>query len=233
MFISELIAATVTEETPASNSIWDLVWDAGPVVKLVLLILAIFSIISWAIIIFKHFYYKKSKKLGKEYLKKFYDCENLDAMYTLSKKYQQTPIASVFIASYKEMQKLAKKHSDFKADIENIERAINKAHTSQLSKLEEFIPFLATTASATPFIGLFGTVWGIMNSFHAIGTSGSANLATVAPGISEALIATALGLAAAIPAVVFYNFFLNKIKKLNYDMKNFKADLLNIIKRNF
>ena len=155
-------------------------------------------------------------------------------MFKLANQFILSPLASIFTASYYEMQKLsdAKKKTN-RFDFDNIERSVNRAHLTEMSRLEGFIPFLATTASAAPFIGLFGTVWGIMNSFQAIGARGSANLATVAPGISEALIATAIGLAAAIPAVIFYNFFLNKIKKFNSEMKNFRAELLNILKRNF
>ena len=233
MLISRVIAATPMSETSISVSVFDLMWNSGPFVKFVLLILAFFSLVSWAIIIFKYFSIKKSQKNTAEFLKHFYSCENLDSMYQLATEYPDSPVASIFHASYQEMQKLAVNKSDFRMDIENIGRAVNKAHFLETGKLENYISFLATTASATPFIGLFGTVWGIMNSFQAIGAAGSANLATVAPGISEALIATAIGLFAAIPAVIFYNFFLNKIKQLNLEMKNFKADLLNIIKRNF
>jgi len=234
MFIAEAIATTVTEEATISTSALDLIWNSGPVVKFVLLILILFSVISWAIIVFKYFSFKKSRIASRAFLHKFYDCDNLDTMFKLAGQFTRSPIASIFTASYYEMQKLTTgKKPALKIDIENIKRAINKAQISELGKFEEFTPFLATTASATPFIGLFGTVWGIMNSFQAIGASGNANLATVAPGISEALITTAIGLAAAIPAVIFYNYFQNKMKKINSEMKNFRADLLNIIKRNF
>ena len=233
MLISRVFAATPMGETTISAGVFDLIWDSGPIVKFVLLILAIFSLVSWVIIFLKYFSINKSRKTTEEFLKHFYSCENLDSMCQLATEYPDSPVASIFHASYQEMQKLADNKSDFKIDIENIGRAVNKAHFLETGKLEDYISFLATTASATPFIGLFGTVWGIMNSFQAIGAAGSANLATVAPGISEALIATAIGLFAAIPAVIFYNFFLNRIKQLNLEMKNFKADLLNIIKRNF
>jgi biopolymer transport protein TolQ len=110
---------------------------------------------------------------------------------------------------------------------------MRQASTSELTKLEKALGFLATTGSTTPFIGLFGTVWGIMDAFRGIGMRGSATLAVVAPGISEALIATAAGLAAAIPAVVAYNYYINRIKVLSSEMENFSSELLNILKRHF
>jgi biopolymer transport protein TolQ len=117
--------------------------------------------------------------------------------------------------------------------IDNVERALNRACSSEATRLESTLNFLATTGSASPFIGLFGTVWGIMDTFRGIGTRGSATLAVVAPGISEALIATAAGLAAAIPAVIFYNYFLNVVKDMSMEMDNFASEILNIIERNY
>jgi biopolymer transport protein TolQ len=117
--------------------------------------------------------------------------------------------------------------------LDNITRAMKRSHTAEITHLESLVPFLATTGSTAPFIGLFGTVWGIMIAFQDIGKMGSANLATVAPGISEALIATATGLAAAIPAVIAYNYFNSKIKVLDAEMESFTSDFLNIIKRHF
>ena len=117
--------------------------------------------------------------------------------------------------------------------MENIERALRRAYTAEMTHMESLIPFLATTGSAAPFVGLFGTVWGIMNAFRAIAAKGSANLATVAPGMAEALITTAIGLVAAIPAVMAFNFFARKIKVLSAEMESFSNDLLNIIKRHF
>jgi biopolymer transport protein TolQ len=117
--------------------------------------------------------------------------------------------------------------------IENIERALRRASTTEMTELERLVPFLATVGSTSPFIGLFGTVIGIMKSFAEIGAKGSANLATVAPGIAEALIATAAGLLAAIPAVIAYNFFGARIKVLGVEMENFSADFMNIVRRHF
>jgi len=117
--------------------------------------------------------------------------------------------------------------------LDNVERALHRACGTETSKLESLLGFLATTGSACPFIGLFGTVWGIMNAFRGIGARGSATLAVVAPGISEALIATAFGLAAAIPAVVFYNYYLNRIRAISLEMDNFASEFLNIVERHY
>ena len=117
------------------------------------------------------------------------------------------------------------------AGIDNIKRALRRAINTEVTRMTQMVPFLATTGNTTPFIGLFGTVWGIMNSFHGIGQKGSASLAAVAPGISEALVATAAGLAAAIPAVIAFNFFMSKIRTIETELNSFSADLLNIIER--
>ncbi|MFH1132740.1 MAG: MotA/TolQ/ExbB proton channel family protein, partial [Pseudomonadota bacterium] len=150
---------------------------------------------------------------------------------------QQSPISQVFKAGYVELGRIKSTEeastSGWLGDMQTIERALDRAETTEMTKLESMLPFLATTGSAAPFIGLFGTVWGIMNSFRNIGAKGAANLATVAPGIAEALIATAIGLMAAIPAVVAYNYFLRRVKVLSAEMDSFSNDFLNIIKRHF
>ena len=117
------------------------------------------------------------------------------------------------------------------AGIDNVKRALRRAINTEMTRMTQMVPFLATTGNTTPFIGLFGTVWGIMNSFHGIGLRGSASLAVVAPGISEALVATAAGLAAAIPAVIAFNHFMNKIRIVETELHSFSADFLNIIER--
>ena len=186
-----------------------------------------------SIFVLKSLQFKQYKEASANYLSAFFKCSTLDTMFELSKQCEASPEATIFISTYTEMQKLSKKNPNEGFNIEDIERSMNKAQLNESEKIGNYIPFLATTASASPFIGLFGTVWGIMNSFQAIGIKGSANLATVAPGISEALIATAIGLGAAIPAVIFYNLFVHKQNKIHSQMKGFKTDLLNIIKRNF
>jgi len=220
-----------------------LILDTGPVVGLVLLLLIIFSIASWGIILYKFLFLRKAQLQSVKFLELFWKSRRLDQIYEGSESYLRSPIAQVFRTGYIELSKSSRSNSDDEnsekaafgdmADLDSIERALRRASTSQVTILESLVSFLATTGSSAPFIGLFGTVWGIMESFHMIGQVGNASLATVAPGISEALIATATGLAAAIPAVMGYNYFVQKIKVLDAEMENFSIDFLNIIKRHF
>ncbi|MDD5011877.1 MAG: MotA/TolQ/ExbB proton channel family protein, partial [Phycisphaerae bacterium] len=162
-------------------------------------------------------------------------------IYNMREKFAGSPINAVFTAGYIELHKVLKGRKNAESDGEKlkmsmgsldiVKRALTREGVNQVTRLESLVSFLATTGSTAPFIGLFGTVWGIMNSFQEIGKMGSASIATVAPGISEALIATAAGLAAAIPAVIAYNYFVNKIKVLDSEMDNFSSDFLNIIER--
>lgn len=211
---------------------WDLILQAGPVVKLVLLILVLFSIYSWAIIFTKKLQLTKMSILNSKFLDLFWQAASLDAVFADVERFHGSSLAPVFKAGYTELQKIAD-GKGVTGGIENIERALRKATDNEISNIEGRTAFLATVASTGPFIGLFGTVWGIMAAFQNIGATGAASLATVAPGISEALIATAIGLAAAIPAAVGYNYFVGKFKKQDLEMSNFTADFLNIIKRNF
>jgi biopolymer transport protein TolQ len=188
---------------------------------------------------------KKVKRENDLFLDVYMKSNKLSDIFPESKKYKHSSIAEVFQAGYTELVKITKvmrgsptvKETDEALPnlemkgIDNVERALNRACSAEASKLESTLSFLATTGSASPFIGLFGTVWGIMDTFRGIGTRGSATLAVVAPGISEALIATAAGLAAAIPAVIFYNYYLNKVKDMSGEMDNFASEVLNIIER--
>jgi biopolymer transport protein TolQ len=230
------------------GSVVDLVLYSGPMVKIVLLILLFFSIFSWAIIFSKLRLIKRADRESRTFLRIFWEGKQLSSIFMDSKKLRNSPTAEVFRAGYVELNKLSQVQSDPDnprkvsdpatpnvelSGVDNINRAMRQASTSELTKLERGLGFLATTGSTTPFIGLFGTVWGIMDAFRGIGVRGSATLAVVAPGISEALIATAAGLAAAIPAVVAYNYYIHRIKVLSAEMENFSAELLNIIKRHF
>ncbi len=236
----------------SSSNVFRLVTDAGPVVKVVLLILLSFSIISWSIIAAKYRLLKKASRESGKFLEIFWNSNRLDRIYESSKKLSYSPLTELFKAGYIELINLKKTSSkkEMKEDtehpapaegtlttylsgIENIERSLKRARTEELTNLEKLVPFLATTGSSAPFIGLFGTVWGIMNSFINIGATKDTSLAVVAPGISEALIATAVGLFAAIPAVVAYNYFVSKIRTQASEMDNFAADFLNVIKRHF
>jgi len=218
----------------------ELVFNAGPVVKLVLLILVYFSLVSWAIIFYKISIIQKAIKESDRFLDFFWSKKRFDLIGQGVKEFSNSPIANLFREGYHEMLQLKKKSSDtdepgdFSMRMDTTEmvgRALRRATTQETQRLEKYLTFLATTGSTAPFIGLFGTVWGIMDAFHGIGTTGSASLAVVAPGISEALIATAIGLAAAIPAVMGYNHFLNKVNILIGEMDNFSQEFLNIVER--
>jgi biopolymer transport protein TolQ len=215
----------------------ELIKHATAVGKGVLILLALFSLLSWAIIIYKSIAIMLARRTSDRFLNVFWESRRLDEVYDLSQRSKRSPVAQVFGAGYVELSRIKNQAKDsstgWLGDMQSIERSLGRARTNELTRLENLLPFLATTGSAAPFIGLFGTVWGIMESFRNIGAKGAANLATVAPGIAEALIATAVGLAAAIPAVMAYNFFLRKVKVLHVEMDSFANDFLNIIKRHF
>lgn len=211
---------------------WDLIIHAGPMVKLVLLILILASVFCWAIILAKYYVFRDAKRHTALFLDDFYEGSSWDDLFKKMNLFKSSPLAHVFQAGYTELQKSHKKDGPDQPQFDNIIRALRRAITSETTRLERTTYFLATTGATAPFVGLFGTVWGIMNSFQGIGATGVANLAVVAPGISEALIATAIGLAAAIPAVVAYNYFQSGLKVFVSEMENFSHDFTNIIKRN-
>jgi len=209
---------------------------------LVLLILVMFSVASWAIILSKHRTLSHARGQSEEFLDAFWKNQRLDALYEKSERWIDSPVSKVFRAGYRELSRLhdvvvkAEAGVDVAAAAEtsilqNVSRAMSRARNLETTRLERALTFLATTGSATPFIGLFGTVWGIMNAFRSIGLSGAASLAVVAPGISEALIATAVGLAAAIPAVIAYNAYLRRVETLTIEMENFSDEFMNLVDR--
>lgn len=224
----------------------NLITDAGPVVKFVLLILLIMSVISWTIIFSKTFVLKRAAKRSEKFLELYNASGNFGNLYS-STKHIGGPIAEVFRAGYTEILKLrrasgAAQNPESKTNtevivnelgvVELVERALKRTMASETAKLERSLIFLATTGSAAPFIGLFGTVWGIMTSFIGLaGSQGVPTLQAVAPGIAEALVATAIGLAAAIPAVIAYNFFISRVKRIDIEMENFSSEFLNIVDR--
>jgi biopolymer transport protein TolQ len=228
-------------QVATSSDIIQMILYAGPMVRFVLLLLLFFSVMSWAIIFAKHFSIRKARKESAQFLDLFWNSRDLSEAFTSSKRFRRSPLAKVFRVAYVELKKVNSSQSSSTGDqaslsqkmvgVDNVKRALRRAVNMELTGLGKALPFLATTGNTTPFIGLFGTVWGIMNAFTGIGLKGSANLAVVAPGISEALIATAAGLAAAIPAVVAYNYFTNKVRVLESEMHNFSADFLNLIER--
>jgi biopolymer transport protein TolQ len=218
--------------------------SAGPVVKLVLLLLFFFSITSWAIIFIKFRYIRKAYRESVDFTDLFWQCRNLSDAFAKARILKSSPVARVFVAGYLEMKKASEVNhgpdgagpdnrvSDYNfLGLGSVKRALRRSINVEVRRLSQLVPFLATAGNTAPFIGLFGTVWGIMNTFHGIGTTGSASLAVVAPGISEALVATAAGLAVAIPSVMAYNYFLDRIRVLDSELQSFVADLLNIIER--
>ena len=219
---------------------------AGLMVQFVLLMLLFFSVTSWAIIIVKFRYLRRAFKESDQFIDYFWKSRDLAGAFAKAKLLQGSPIARVFRIGYLELKKISQTGGSLSQEgngngatnmmmgfggSTNVKRALRRAINSETSRMVQMVPFLATTGNTTPFIGLFGTVWGIMNSFHGIGLRGSASLAVVAPGISEALIATAAGLAVAIPAVIAFNYFMQKIRFIESELNSFSADFLNILER--
>lgn len=220
---------------------------AGLLVKLVLLILLVMSVMTWAIIFYKWRMFKQAERENRRFHNLFQHQQKLSTIHEGAEDMQFSPVAGIFRAGYIELVRVSRiKEQQAQPaaqdpggistqvyGVDNISRALKKTTESELGRMERALPFLATTGSTAPFIGLFGTVWGIMSAFRSIGIAGSASLVSVAPGISEALVATAAGLAAAIPAVVGYNYFIQRIRVLDNDMRTFTAEFLNIIERHF
>ncbi len=225
-----------------SSSLWVMVASAGPMVKFILLTLLGFSVFSWAIIIYKLVLLRRVEREGRAFLDIFWDKRQFSQINAAARTFKNTPLAGLFIAVHDELagqtrmaegakEGARQEFSVSRDDIERLQRVLRKAEAAEASKLEYAVPFLATTGNTAPFIGLFGTVWGIMESFRSIGAKGAASLAVVAPGISEALVATAVGLIAAIPAVIGYNHIMARIDRAVQDMNGFSADILNILER--
>jgi biopolymer transport protein TolQ len=223
-----------------------MVTSAGLMVQFVLLMLLFFSVTSWAIIIIKFRYIRRAFKESEQFTDYFWKSRDLASAFAKAKVLPGSPLARVFRVGYLELKKVSQSSAAFTSGSdapahgsmastfsgsENVKRALRREITSETTRMTQMVPFLATTGNTTPFIGLFGTVWGIMSSFHGIGLRGSASLAVVAPGISEALIATAAGLAVAIPAVIAFNYFMQKIKVIESELQSFAADFLNILER--
>ena len=216
----------------------ELITNAGTVVKLVLMVLVYFSVTSWAIIIYKSLVVHRATRDSVRFLEFFWAKRRFDTISQGLGDFRNSPLAVLFRDVYQELlqNRRGGEASGEGLDVdmgeqERVARVLRRATTSETHRLEKYLAFLATTGSAAPFIGLFGTVWGIMDAFHGIGKSGSASLAVVAPGISEALVATAIGLIAAIPAVIAYNHFLNKVNVLIGEMDNFSQEMLNVVQR--
>jgi biopolymer transport protein TolQ len=242
------LATSAPSEATADLDPWKLIAGASPVVMMVMLLLTGMSVACWFIIGAKLVRLSQAARHSALFLRQFWDPEQgnvwsvkrFESLYAAVRRRDRAPLANVFHAGYVELARVlgsdrasqsGQKH--YGGDIDNIARALRRATSNEVMSLEAMVPFLATTASAAPFIGLFGTVWGIMNSFISIGARKNASLDVVAPGIAEALIATAIGLLAAIPAVMAYNYFVRRINVLSSEMDSFSSDMLNIVRRHF
>ena len=221
----------------------DLLLGTGPMVEVVLGILVAFSIGSWGIILYKFVQISRARNESERFIAIFWESKNLAAIHTASVGLKHSPIAQVFRAGYQELLQLTRAkrqavgaESGFSTDlggVDNVTRAMKRQSNIELTKLEGGITFLATTGSTCPFIGLFGTVWGIMTAFLGLSAAHTSNIQAVAPGIAEALITTAVGLVAAIPAQMFYNFLTTRVRVLATEMDNFISEFLNIAERHF
>ena len=250
----------VADEAAAQLGAWQAISTASWPVQITLLILVLMSVLSWTIVFCKKKQLQQIKKSNQEFLDAFWQASSLDNIFHSSNQYAHSTLARLFQNSYIELNKL--KHSRAMAyetgtsqatssegtaaggpslkdalsslplSMEYLDRSLRKAIDTELPSLESHLNFLATTGSTAPFIGLFGTVWGIMGAFQKIAQANSASLAVVAPGIAEALIATAIGLAVAIPATVAYNHFVARVRCEELDLHNFAGDFLNLTKRN-
>ena len=224
-----IIAGTALGGRLASIDALSLIWQASWLVQLVIGLLALSSVFSWAIILAKWRELRRAEQDSEAFLE-VYQEGSLDAAYQLARNLDRSPLASMFVSAYAEFNRMTRFGGKGKpgalseGQLRALERQLGWAGSREALRLERGLSFLATTGSAAPFIGLFGTVVGIINAFHGIGQAGTASLAVVAPGIAEALIATAIGLFAAIPATIFYNYFVGELRGLTAAIDLFAAD---------
>ena len=219
------------------GEVWQLLTNTGPVARLVLLMLLAFSILSWAIIFRKFRTFRAAQRESVEFLKVFRQSKKLSEIRAFCRTLKESPLPEVFQSGYREIESQATMtENPGKPRIRSLEavrRALQIGASTELGRLEQWLVWLATTGAVTPFVGLFGTVWGIIDAFHGLATAGTATLHSVAPGIAEALITTAAGLFAAIPAVIAYNIFLQRIKEFGTQMDDFSLEFLNMTERYF
>ncbi len=210
----------------------------GIVLGVVIILLTLVAL-CFFVIVYKLIHISQAQSQSVTFLDRFWESKRLDDIYRVAEGLKYSPLAQMFKAGYVELSKIKKKGTggesmhDKLEDTDNIERALARARVSELTKMENLLPFLATTGSAAPFIGLFGTVWGIMDAFLSIAEQGTAELSEVSQPIAEALVTTALALASAVPAVVAYNYFNRRLRVLSAEMQTFGSDYLNIVRRHF
>jgi biopolymer transport protein TolQ len=237
--------APAPEGGASGGDVFRLIGRTGPIGLTVLAILVLFSIASWAVILYKLWLFRRADRHTAGFLDVFRHSAKFSEVQAVCRSLMASPLVGIFQAGYAELTGQLRHAQAAEANpaavatrptvrsLAALDRALLRASSVEVNKLERHVTFLATTASITPFIGLFGTVWGIMGSFESIAQMSSTNIADVAPGIAEALINTAAGLFAAIPAVYFYNLFANRVKLFASDMDDFSLEFLNIAERNF
>jgi len=213
------------------GEIVDLVGETGPVAKVVLLLLLLFSVISWAIILSKWSLLRRARVQSGRFVRAFRKAQRLQDVATVAEQFKPSPLVAVFNGGFEEYRRQASNSSGVPKNPIAVQRAMQIAASEELSRFERNLPWLAITGAVTPFVGLFGTVWGIIDAFHGLGTAGAATLRAVAPGISEALITTAAGLAAAIPAVIAYNLIGSSIREFAARGDDFSLEMLNAVER--
>jgi len=220
-------------------NLWEVVLHAGTVARAVLLLLGIFSVTSWVIIFQKMLLMIRSKGVTERFRSVFRKATDWRELKAVSADYAMSPLVGLFTAGYSEVTYqlrptpgAAPGKPQIKS-MEAVERCLQRSSVVEMGRMENYLGILATIAAVSPFVGLFGTVWGIIDAFHGIGTAGNASLATVAPGISEALVATALGLVAAIPALMAYNFFQGQLKHWQTELDDFALEFISLSERNF
>jgi biopolymer transport protein TolQ len=211
---------------------WELVKSSEPVTLAAMGLLLMFSLISWTIIFSKLVQFRRAKSSNLQFLRAFRKATRLDAVAAASEQFRAAPLVTVFDFGYSEVSRQLAGRSKM-TNMLALERTLQLGMSEEVTKLERSMNWLATTATVSPFIGLFGTVWGIINAFQALSLTGSTSMRSVGPGIAEALVTTALGLAAAIPAAVFYNHFGHVIKEMGARMEDFSLEFLNLTERNF
>jgi biopolymer transport protein TolQ len=251
MALALQVQGAAAPEGGLGGNLLRLVLRSSPIAQLVLLILVLFSVISWGVILYKLWTFRRAARQSATFLDVFRKSSKFSEVHAVCKTLSESPLVGIFQSGYAELNtQLRQSGGGVSVTAQTIvpgsvparptlrslaalDRALLRASTLEITKLEDRVPFLATTASITPFIGLFGTVWGIISAFDSIGQTASTSLAVVAPGIAEALIATAAGLFAAIPAVYFYNLLAHRVKVLATEMDDFSLEFLNIAERNF
>jgi biopolymer transport protein TolQ len=213
-------------------SLWDIIQNLRPVPLAVIVLLILFSLFSWTIVFSKGSVFNRARRENRNFLRAFRKADNLQAVALASEQFASAPLVAVFDFGYGEVERQVRQRGSL-VNKPAVERSLQLGISEEVTKLEMNMSWLATVASVSPFIGLFGTVWGIIDAFQALGNAGATSLRAVAPGISEALITTAIGLAAAIPAAIFYNVFGSRIKEIGTRMEDFAIEFQNLAERDF